>query len=114
MGTPGNKAIVLGSVLVGNSTYNLICLTGMDAFTGRVGPGGIRLFHAQFIKLLRNANIISEAMKAVQREEILTSQLLLGDGVYVYISLDEPQLDIRYYKSPFSREDPTDLNWLCL
>ena len=58
-GSPGDKAIVLGSVVVGNATYNMVCLTSMDSFTGRVGPGGIRLFHAQFIKLLKNSNSIT-------------------------------------------------------
>ena len=65
-GSPGDKAIVLGTVVVANSTYNMVCLTSMDGFSGWVGPGGIRLFHAQFIKLLRNSNTITESLKAVQ------------------------------------------------
>ena len=75
-----------------------------------MGPGGIRLFLDQFTKILRNSSAITETLKAVQRQEVVTSQMLLGDGIYTYVSPDDPHLDIRYYRDPFSRELPTDIS----
>jgi len=109
-GNPGRKAIVLGTVTKDDATYHLLNLTSFNRFTGQIGPGGIRLFAEQFVKILRNSANITEALKSVQRQEIVGSEILLGEGVYSYVCSDEPNLDIRYYRAASKRDLPTDIH----
>jgi len=103
------KAIALGTVQQNNKKFHMLKISTFNRYTGELGAGGIRLFVDQFTKILRNANTISESLKSVQRREVHSSQLLLGDGVYTYVCTDNAEVDIRYYGHADAREEPTDI-----